>query len=88
MDKIDRGVWDNYWTNFFYEDSYYRVLGYIAGNPLKHGVVKNWQELKEYKYCNAKEVVNRYGEETIKDLIGEVMELNWEDEQEFLKNRI
>lgn len=67
-----------YMNNIFSENSYYKVMGYIIGNPFKHGLVDSINKLKNYKYCNYNEKAEKYGTEGINEIIGEVINLNWE----------
>lgn len=72
-------VWDQYHNkNVIGEEAYYKVLGYILGNPFKHGLVENIQQLKDYKYCNYNKKAAELGEDTVTDIICKVKNLNWE----------
>ena len=79
QDKVKRNIWDGYHiSNVFDEESFYRVLGYIIGNPFKHGLVKSIDDLGSYKFCNYNEKVKVYGKEGINEIICNVKNLNWE----------
>lgn len=67
-----------YNSNVFNEPSFYRVLGYVAGNPFKHGLVNNLDGLVDYKFSNYRYLVAAYGVETIKQIICHVQRLNWD----------
>ncbi|MFC1598565.1 transposase [Patescibacteria group bacterium] len=62
--KIFQNYWDycirnqrDFWTHF----------NYIHQNPIKHGLVNNLQDLKEYKCCSYKQWISKKGEEWIGD---------------------
>ena len=78
--KTQRSIWDNYWSVLIRDDKiFYNVLGYVIANPLKHGLVKNFEELGKYPFGNYEKVVQKYGKETVKDMINNVILLNWEE---------
>ena len=60
------------------EDSFYKIMGYIAGNPFKHNLVKSIEDLKSYKFSNYDELALKYGYEGINEIIGKVHRLNWQ----------
>jgi len=60
------------------DDAIFMVLGYIVGNPLRHGMVKDFDELDNYQYCNYKEVKKQYNKELIDNLILKSSSLNFE----------
>jgi len=77
--KEKRNIWDGYHIiNIFYEKAFYRVIGYILGNPFKHGLVKSIDDLGNYKFCDYNEKVKEYGKEGINEIICRVKNLNWE----------
>lgn len=79
IDGINRAIWGEYYnSNITDEKSYYKVMGYILGNPFKHGLVKSVPTLKNYIFCNYNEKVKELGEETINEIIQSVISLNWE----------
>ena len=72
-------LWEDYHnSNSFNEDSFYKILGYIAGNPFKHGLVKNIEDLKNYRFSNYNELADKYGYGGINEIISKVHRLNWE----------
>lgn len=72
-------AWDRYYSqNILNEDSYYKVLGYILGNPFKHGLVENIEKLSNYKFCNYNEKVAELGNTAINEIISKIKNLNWE----------
>lgn len=55
-------IWQStkvYWMRD--DDSYWRVIGYIVGNLIKHKEVSTFRELYEYPYSSFKYVVDTYG---------------------------
>jgi len=74
-----RNIWDGYHiVNIFSEEAFYRVIGYIIGNPFKHGLVKSLDDLESYKFCNYNEKAKEFGKEGINEIIARVKNLNWE----------
>ena len=53
------------------------MLGYILGNPFKHGLVKNLDDLENYKYCNYSDYMRKYGKEGVNEIIANIQNLNW-----------
>ncbi len=78
-DKKYPSIWDKYYSkNISNKEAYFTVMGYIIGNPFKHGLVKSIDELKNYKFCNYNEKVKEFGREGINEIICRVSNLNWE----------
>ena len=78
---VPKPMWQKYCIrNISTESSFYNVQGYVLGNPLKHALVNNIDELENYSFCNYKEKVKEFGKETIDDLIFNTKNLNWEQE--------
>ncbi len=76
---IGRVVWGKYFNkNISDEVVYYKVIGYIIGNPFKHGLVKSVDELKNYQFCNYNELAKIFGKAGIDEIIYKVKNLNWE----------
>jgi REP element-mobilizing transposase RayT len=65
------------------EESFFSVLGYIVGNPLKHGIVKDFDELNEYRFCNYIEQINEHSKGLINDLILKNCKLDFESPESF-----
>jgi len=86
FDRVERRVWDNYWAQIIENEKGLRkVLGYILGNPLKHGEVKDFKELQIYQFSNYKKAIGQYGKLEIDDLIVSVEALNLETRSNFEK---
>ncbi|MCX6740008.1 MAG: hypothetical protein NTZ49_02145 [Candidatus Parcubacteria bacterium] len=76
---LEYRLWDIYYDRIVdSEKDPNKVIGYIIGNPFKHGIVKSIEELKDYKYCSFNEVADKYGLEAAFEMIGSVDNLNWE----------
>lgn len=74
----NRIIWGDYHnSNVFGEDSFYRVIGYVVGNPFKHRLVQNIKELENYEFCNYNELAKIYGKKGINEIISKVANLNW-----------
>jgi REP element-mobilizing transposase RayT len=77
--NVPKPMWQKYIIrNISSEKSFYKVQGYILGNPLKHALVNNIDGLNNYSFCNYKEKVKEFDKETIDDLIFNTKNLNWE----------
>jgi len=85
LDNAKRTVWDDYWEKIVDDKDLEKLLGYILGNPLKHGEVKNFKELKENPFTNYKQAVAQYGEEMVQDLILSVDALDLENRTDYEK---
>jgi hypothetical protein len=65
------------------QKSLLKVIGYIAGNLLKHGEVKSFKELKECPFSSYCQLSERYGDEMAEEIVGGVIEIE-EDENDLL----
>jgi len=62
--KRGRQIWWNYWDYCIRNDiDYYKHFNYIHSNPIKHGLVKSYEELKNYEFSSYIEYCNKFGEE-------------------------
>jgi putative transposase len=61
------------------EKAMFQVIGYVVGNPLKHGIAKDFHELDDYNYCNYSEICEAHGREMINNLVLENCELPFSD---------
>lgn len=51
-------IWSGYWDRLVIgEKAYYHAIGYVHGNPLKHGLVKTFAELEQYRFGSYREFV-------------------------------
>ncbi|MDO8592219.1 MAG: transposase [bacterium] len=51
----------------------FKVIGYIDGNLLKHGEVKNFDDLYDNKYSSFKQHADKYGRGTMQGVIDQVI---------------
>ena len=72
------------------EEAFNKFLGYILGNPLKHGLVKSLDELRDYEFSNYKEVVEEYGQDYIDSLIvlGQKFDFEEPNNWENVRNKV
>lgn len=79
LKESPKPLWGDYHnSNVFNKASFYRVLGYIAGNPFKHGLVKSIEDLALYPYSNYFELADIFGRDGINEIICKVKSLNWD----------
>jgi len=58
-----RKIFQNYWDYCIRnERDFWTHFNYIHQNPIKHGLVRNLGDLKEYKYCSYKQWLDKKGE--------------------------
>ena len=74
INKLDyrsgRKIWFQYWdSSIRNEKDFYTHFNYIHENPIKHGLVRNLDELVDYRFCSYKEWLSKLGDETITDII-------------------
>lgn len=51
--KQNRKIWHNYWDRCIRsEKDFWTRFNYIHNNPIKHGYIKNSDELKKYKFSS------------------------------------
>jgi len=83
------GIWMDKWTKKAdNEESAFRILGYILGNPYKHGLVKNLQKLYEYPFSSYKTLVEQRGAEYADNLIMQTiaLDLDLETQEAYIEN--
>ena len=71
LDGSNKPVWDNDKFNWMIvvEDKLNVFMGYVLGNPLKHGLVSNLDELSSYELTNYNEAIKEPGKDFINTLI-------------------
>ena len=74
INKIDhqpgRKVWYQYWdSSIKREKDFYTCFNYIHLNPIKHGLIKNLKELKNYPFCSYQAWLAKMGKEWLKEII-------------------
>ncbi|MBD3359985.1 MAG: hypothetical protein GF365_04755 [Candidatus Buchananbacteria bacterium] len=66
--KSGRKIWANYWDYCIRDEKdFWTHFNYIHQNPIKHGLVKNLEELKDYEYCSYQWFLKEKGEEWLSD---------------------
>jgi len=61
-----RRFFQNYWDYCPRdEEDFYRHLNYIHINPIKHKIVKDFDELKKYKYSSFNKWIDKEGEDLV-----------------------
>jgi len=85
LDNIKRSIWEEYWEKVVDEKRLEKILGYILGNLLKHGEVRDFNELRSSPFTSYKQAIARYGEQMIQDLILSVNALDLENKINFEK---
>ncbi|MBU4421576.1 transposase, partial [Patescibacteria group bacterium] len=96
INKLKNGserTWGTYWSNIIFDNTVcYKVLGYIAGNLLKHKEALNFEELYNSKFSSYKYLVKQRGEENARAMIQEVINLDIMEDgvniEEFFKSRL
>ena len=83
INKISNRI-GHFWGRHFVltvedEENFNKVLGYILGNPLRHGLVKDLEGLYNYRFCNYKYFCKRDGIETMESLVLANLELKVEE---------
>jgi len=79
--QIKKNIWRGYWDKLIKnEDMFIKVYAYILGNPLKHKVVKNFFELKKYKFCSFRQALKYKNEKLLKEWILNIMALKLDEE--------
>jgi putative transposase len=84
--KYSKHVWERtnkYSSAIYDEKGKYQVLGYITGNPLKHGIIKDFNELEQHKYCNYSEAKELHGKDLVNNLILKNCKFNFESPESF-----
>jgi len=77
--KSNHSLWEKYYDQIIEtEESFLKTVGYVTGNPLKHGLVKNLNDLQLYQFCNFKQLIEEYGKIGAIELVSEVNNFNWE----------
>ena len=63
-------IWYQYREKVVYnEDEFYTYFNYIQLNPIKHGLVDNLKELKDYKFCSYKTQLKKFGPEKMNEVV-------------------
>jgi len=79
IENINRRFWGDYWMRIIENEVVLnKVIGYIVGNPLKHGIVKSFEELQEYPYCTFDKLIAIYDKQTAEEFVRSVIKLDFE----------
>jgi putative transposase len=69
-------IWGNKWLRFVdSEKSFWRVLGYVMGNPLKHRIVKNFDQLAEFPFSSFGSFAKKHGRSFAENLVRDVIDV-------------
>lgn len=78
LESVNRRLWNDYWMRVVESEIILnKIIGYIVGNPLKHKIVKNFEELKKYPYCTFNKFVEIWGIATAEEFIRSAVELKF-----------
>jgi putative transposase len=59
--QTGRKIWYQYWDKIIRDEKdFYSHLNYIHQNPIKHGLIKNFDELVDYQYCSYKDYLKQF----------------------------
>jgi REP element-mobilizing transposase RayT len=77
----------NNWEKYFpkaipNEKAYYNVIGYILGNPIRHGLVNSFEELFDYNYTNFSQFCDEENREFVENVILNVLKIKDNDVEE------
>jgi len=75
-----RKFFQNYWDYCIRdgdEKDFFTHFNYIHQNPIKHGLVKNLVELKDYKFCSYGRWFEKNGEEWMSEIIENYPVINY-----------
>jgi putative transposase len=81
-------LWERYYSWMVTtEEAYWNILSYIAGNPIRHGLVYSFDELYSYPYSNFNELADNKGREAVEMLVLKVLKIKSElDEERFFRS--
>ena len=76
-------LWGKYYCwGIFTEKAYNNISAYILGNPIRHGIVKTFDELYNYPFCSFKEHSDKYGRIAIKERILSILKIKTNETRE------
>lgn len=80
--------WEHYFgRGIFSAAAYYNIRSYVLGNPIRHGKVKSFDELYNYKYCNFKSFADEHGRDVAEDCVMRMLRIkSIKDEIAFLNS--
>ncbi|MGQ9701400.1 MAG: REP-associated tyrosine transposase [bacterium] len=66
---VGRKIWYNYWdTCIRNEKDFYIRMNYIHNNPIKHGYVKIYEDLPQYKFSSFSQYLMEKGKDWLDDV--------------------
>jgi len=64
--EVGRKIWYQYWdTEAWTEQAFWKRFNYAHWNLIKHGYVKNFEEVKQNEFCSFDLWCDRLGEEAV-----------------------
>lgn len=83
--KIYQVKYKNFWQTtktFFIKDEkmYWKVIGYIIGNLLKHREISRFKDLKENPFSSYGYYAKKYSNETMQELVRNVIDVDEDSE--------
>lgn len=81
-------AWNKYYGWAIFNDkAQSNIVSYILGNPIRHGVVKSFDELYDYKYCSFRTYADEFSREEMERRVMEILKIKSEqDEEIFLRS--
>ncbi len=77
-------IWLDTKTLIIYNpESLQKVVGYISGNLIKHGEIKNFNELKACPFSSYRQLVERYGDDIAEDMVKSIIMIDEDDDFTF-----
>jgi len=82
MCKIDKkDLWGSKKTIYIKSlEMYWKIIGYVCGNLLKHKEVSTFEELKSNPFSSYEHFVRKYGDDMVREIIYRVIEIEEETE--------
>ena len=65
-------------------DDLLRVIGYIAGNLIKHQEIDNFEDLKKCPFSSYRQLAARYGDKIAEEMVERVILV--EEDEDFILN--
>ncbi|HCC22874.1 TPA: hypothetical protein DF272_01705 [Candidatus Falkowbacteria bacterium] len=71
-------------------DNFNQVQAYVLGNPIRHGLLTAYDDLKHYKYCNFDKWIEINTDEGMKfQVLSQLrLKVNSEDEEKFWRREL
>ena len=82
-------LWDKYhcW-GIFHEKAYNNISAYILGNPIRHGLVKSFDELIQYPFCSFSEYATRLDRAAVEEDVLTILKIKTEETKEDFYNSL